>query len=161
MGRPKLPWSLEHSPTLTLQHVRTNRGRLFKRRKARATDPIRTKLARRSNSSLQRPGPNRGPEPRTPILLSVQRTNTNLRERSPPGRVLLFGEFRIQLDQFRFVGVGVGIERRAKPGWESRFLQDSRRAAAMGLYATRYSATCGTAQDVSGSYWISATNIRV
>ena len=34
VGCPELLWSLEHSPPLTLQHIRANRSRLLKRRKA-------------------------------------------------------------------------------------------------------------------------------
>jgi hypothetical protein len=77
MGRPKLPRTLEHSPPPTLQHVRANRSRLLKRRKARTTDPVRTKLARGPNPTLRRPDPKSSPDDRTPILLSVPRTDTS------------------------------------------------------------------------------------
>ena len=80
MGRPKLPWPPEHSPTLTLQHVRANRSRFLKHRKTRTSDTIGTKLARRSDFTLRKPSSTGCPENRTPIVLRVQRSDTDRRK---------------------------------------------------------------------------------
>ena len=73
---PELPWPLEHSPALTLQHVRADWSSLLKRRKTRAPDTIGTKLGRRPDFTLRRPSPTGNPTYRTPILLHVQRSDT-------------------------------------------------------------------------------------
>lgn len=57
MGRPKLPWSLEHTPPLTLQHIRANRSRLLECRETRTPNTIRPELTRRSNLPLRKPHP--------------------------------------------------------------------------------------------------------
>jgi len=77
MECPELPWPLEHPPALTLQHVRADRSSLLKRRKTRTPDTIGTKLARRSDLALRKPSPTRHLRNRTPILLHVQRADTD------------------------------------------------------------------------------------
>lgn len=77
MECPELPWPLEHSPTLALQYVRADRGSLLKCRKTRTPDTIGTKLTRRSDLALRKPSPTRHPTDRTPILLHVQRADTD------------------------------------------------------------------------------------
>ena len=77
MGCPELPWPLEHSPDFALQHVRINRSRLLKRRETRTSDTIRAKLSRKSNFALQGPSTTGRPTCRTPILLRVQRSDTD------------------------------------------------------------------------------------
>ncbi|KAF9649845.1 hypothetical protein BDM02DRAFT_1740676 [Thelephora ganbajun] len=86
MGRPKPPGSLDYPPVLTLQHIRVNRSRPFKRRKSRTPDTVRANLSHGSNFTLRRPNPIRRPKHRTPILLTIQRSDTGRGKKPIPRR---------------------------------------------------------------------------